>query len=465
VVLRYTTPGMLAIHVPARAGSARAVLMPTTMPTSVELPLLVWTPDAARAQHLRRVLQQSGRACTIVTNESELLSQVGAAHSICAPQHLVLIEPVASLSPLLDRLNEAGGGPPQPASWIGSRPLDFEPLVSTLAWAWWPIDLLDDDAQLVVALRTDAARRRRDVAAQGEIKRLRSQLDERIWVERAKGVLMSASGITEETAFGLLRDGSMHANLRVGEVSRAVIESAGWADAVNRAGQLRMLSQRLVKLAAQRLHRIDSRQSVESGAEAANRIQANLDFLASQASIHSGPPDLRDALLATQAAWLGLKALVTPPPSVDSLIAADAQADVLLAHADHLTGTLEAAAGRRALRIVNLCGRQRMRVQRLGKFALLCALRHLPLGTEQWRPHLDEFEAALCELEKAPLSSVGIRDALTLARGEWSRLIQGLNHADPGERCRILSRKSDALLDTFDHLTDAYEHSLQLLMS
>ena len=45
------------------------------------------------------------------------------------------------------------------------------------------------------------------------------------------------------------------ANLKLAEVSRSVIDAARWAEAVNRAGQLRMLSQRLVALAAQRLAR------------------------------------------------------------------------------------------------------------------------------------------------------------------------------------------------------------------
>ena len=76
-----------------------------------------------------------------------------------------------------------------------------------------------------------------------------------------------------------------------------------------------------------------------------------------------------------------------------------------------------------------------------------------------------EFERALRELEAAPLSSVEIRDALMLARGEWSRLVLALNHSDRLEGLSTLTRKSDALLATFDRLTDAYEHSLQVLMS
>jgi hypothetical protein len=98
----------------------------------------------------------------------------------------------------------------------------------------------------------DALKRKRAGSAKLALARpnsptLRTRMDERKWVDRAKGLLMSARGIGEDEAFGLLRGAAMHANLRLGEVSRSVIEAAQWADAINRAGQLRMLSQRLVR--------------------------------------------------------------------------------------------------------------------------------------------------------------------------------------------------------------------------
>ena len=73
---------------------------------------------------------------------------------------------------------------------------------------------------------------------------------ERKLVDRAKGILMRARQVSEDEAFRVLRAASMHSNQRVGQVSQHVIDAARFAEAVNRAGQLRMLSQRLVKLYA-----------------------------------------------------------------------------------------------------------------------------------------------------------------------------------------------------------------------
>ena len=68
----------------------------------------------------------------------------------------------------------------------------------------------------------------------------------------------------------------MHANLRLGEVSRSVIEAARWAEAINRAGQLRMLAQRLARLAAQTLAQVDVKRSREQRRQTADRVVQNL---------------------------------------------------------------------------------------------------------------------------------------------------------------------------------------------
>jgi hypothetical protein len=137
----------------------------------------------------------------------------------------------------------------------------------------------------------------------------------------------------------------------------------------------------------------------------------------------------------------------------------------LLAAAENLTDALEQGGARRALRLVNLCGRQRMRVQRVAKDALLAALLGEPARREALAPLLDEFGAALQELERAPLTSAETREALDNARDEWLRLLRGADAADRAEGRALLAASSDALLDAFDRLTASYERSLQVIMS
>ena len=355
-----------------------------------------------------------------------------------------------------------------PISAFGAPPDDVAALLAGGLTGWWPAAVLSDPPVLRAALALDQARWQQAAQARVELARAREQLDERKWVDRAKGVLMSARGIGEDEAFRLLRGAAMHANLRVGEVSRSVTEASQWADAINRAGQLRMLSQRLVKLAAQRLAGIDARRARALQDDAAQRVQDNLDHLvhlAASPPLASAPASTHDALAAAHQAWLVLQQALTQRQTPAALAESDQRAMALLASAEGLTDALEQGGARRALKLVNLCGRQRMRVQRVAKDALLATLLNEPARLDALTPLLDEAEATLLELEQAPLASAETRAALAAARDEWLRLLRGLRSADSAEGRALLAASSDALLDVFDRLTASYEHSLQVIMS
>ena len=77
---------------------------------------------------------------------------------------------------------------------------------------------------------------------------MNTRFEERKSVDRAKGILMQARQVSDDDAFALLRSAAMRSKQRLGQLSQQIIQSAQSADALNRAGQLRMLSQRLVKL-------------------------------------------------------------------------------------------------------------------------------------------------------------------------------------------------------------------------
>ena len=308
------------------------------------------------------------------------------------------------------------------------------------------------------ALALAAARRRHDDALRRVASRAHEQLDERKWVDRAKGVLMSARGLGEDEAFRLLRGAAMSVNLRLGELSRAVCEAARWADAMNRAGQLRMLSQRLVRLAAQQLLRIESRGAAALSAASAQRVRDNLEMLAAQCAGSTAQP----ALAHAEQRWAALaQALQAPRIDAAALRRIDTAAAAMLEAAESLTEALQAAAGRRALNIVNQCGRQRMRAQRIAKDCLLAAAARdtsCPDGA------LDAFEAAQKELEQAPLTSPEIRATLAQVRDEWLRLLGGVRAAQTGDGRRALVLASEAILERLDALTAAYEHSFQVIM-
>jgi hypothetical protein len=336
------------------------------------------------------------------------------------------------------------------------------------AQGWWPPAVWRDPAALKVALAWDAALWRRETALREARQAARRQLEERIWVDRAKGVLMSARGIGEDEAFRLLRGASMQTNLKVGQVSRSVLEAAQWADAVNRSGLLRMLSQRVVRLGAERLAGAQGRVTTvarKAMEEALARGQENLEVLAALPRPREHGVTLETTLEATRTAWATLKNLLHVRPTADTLRQADQQAERVLHLAEQLTAALEQAGGRSTLNIINQCGRQRMRVQRLAKQALLSTALG-PDGTQADVPALmDDIEQTLAELDRAPLTSTEIQAELALAREQWLQLLRGLRTADTASGRSTLTQSADALLTIFDRLTAAYEHSLQVIMS
>ncbi len=309
------------------------------------------------------------------------------------------------------------------------------------------------------------ARHHHDSALQRAVASAQANLEERKWIDRAKGVLMASLELDEAEAFRLLRGAAMSVNLRIGELSQAVFESARWADAMNRAGQLRMLSQRLVRIVAQQLLRIDTRDAAALAEQSVQRVRENLKMLVRQCAA----TDAQAACAHTERCWQALSAaLAAPRIDAQALDRIDALASNMLAAAEHLTETLQATVGRRALHIVNQCGRQRMRVQRIAKESLLAAVQP-PSGASQAIPQrhsaaLDDFEAAQRELEETPLTSPQIRSILEQVRDEWHRLLTGLEASATSVGRRALVQASESMLLLLDSLTAAYEHSFQVIM-
>src|SRR5260221_1307189 len=61
---------------------------------------------------------------------------------------------------------------------------------------------------------------------EGELERTRSALEERKIIDRAKGILMKAKNLTEESAYALLRKTAMNENKKIAEGSQSGVTAA-----------------------------------------------------------------------------------------------------------------------------------------------------------------------------------------------------------------------------------------------
>ena len=304
------------------------------------------------------------------------------------------------------------------------------------------------------------ARFKRERAQREAMEELTQRFEERKVVDRAKGILMFARRIPEDDAFRLLRDAAMHSKQRVGQVAQQLVDAAQQAARVNRAGQLRMLSQRLVKLYALAVSG-DAAATAELRATSA-QVDDRIERLGQTLS----RPTFGDLLDATLQSWSGLHVALGKAPERARLGEVDAAAEQLLESAERLTHALEVASPLAALEVVNRAGRQRMLSQRLAKQALLAALGDAPLADRAAAAAVETiaaFEATLRHLDAAPLGTPAQRSSLAAAAAEWQRMLAGVRDAADAPGRQTLAAASDALLARFEQLTVEYGRMAQQL--
>jgi AmiR/NasT family two-component response regulator len=299
------------------------------------------------------------------------------------------------------------------------------------------------------------------------LENIATRYEERKAVDRAKGILMRTQSLSDDDAFRALRSAAMSSNQRMGQLSQHIIQSARAAESVNRAGQLRMLSQRLVKL-----HLLQTVSVKE--AEHAVLLQASVQWVESNLALlckNLPEPTYSDLLERVATPWVYLKAALAQGDT----IAVEDSAEALLLGAERLTGSLESAGTGAPLQVLNLAGRQRMLSQRFAKFALLASLRvtdsaEFRKAHEGMRAVQQEFEEALTYLNGIPLSTPDIHADLGAAGVAWLQMVNASREAQRKPAARrtahqeALADGSETLLVLFERLSVHYEHSMQMLM-
>ena len=309
-------------------------------------------------------------------------------------------------------------------------------------------------------LHVAQARFRQDRLLRDALSDVRHRFDERKLVDRAKGILMRVRNISEDEAYATLRSAAMAGKQRIGQVAQQVIDASRYAEAVNRAGQLRMLSQRLVKLYALMCADVTPEVTANLCRDSIAQIEANLAILGRTLS----KPTFGDLIEAVSTPWGQLKAALAAAPAVARLAAIDAQAERLLTQAEALTRTLETAGFAAALHVINVSGRQRMLAQRLAKLAIVASLAPGSAGRDAMTTAETAFVDGLAYLARIPLSSPEIRAALDAAVADWTLYRPALARASEPAARNEIATLSEALLGHFETLTDLYERGMQMLM-
>ena len=314
--------------------------------------------------------------------------------------------------------------------------------------------------RLLSIIQVARARFRHEQLLKEELSGLSRRFEERKLVDRAKGVLMRSRRVTEDEAFELLRSLAMRTRQRIGVVSQSVIDMSRAGEAVNRSGQLRMLSQRIVMCYAQSLAGLDGEGAKQILADCMVRIDANLGILRKAIST-KGYGDLVDRVGAS---WHDMTVICAEPPQLERLELLNTRAESMLKDAENLTDFLEASGLVSSLHVLNVSGRQRMLTQRISKLCFMLALDPTAQRIAHLRALVEQFQAAMDYLQEVPLSSAGIRDNLAMVVADWSRLRELLLSLGDPTTLDQVSNASERLLDVFERLTDQYEQAMQMLI-
>ena len=228
------------------------------------------------------------------------------------------------------------------------------------------------------------------------------------------------------------------------------------ADAVNKAGRLRMLSQRLVKAW------LALGQGVET--ERAQRVLddslAQFDRQLVELRAFASAPAAQATYRELDNAWGPFKGqLVGRRPELSAAPALLAQDARILALAHQGTQQLEALSDKPTGPLINQAGRQRMLSQRMAKYRLASSSPALAgEAREQIQTARREFVQTLDALDAAPQATRAIRDEVALARGQWVFFDQALTRPQlgAGRESADLFISSENLLLVMDRITGLY---------
>ncbi len=228
------------------------------------------------------------------------------------------------------------------------------------------------------------------------------------------------------------------------------------AQIVDRAGSLRMLSQRIAKAYCQLGQGVLASDAETILAKSVSRFNGALVTVRANAAVP------QNVIKLIESDWSQLRDLAIVAPSKDAFKKVDALADTLTENADALAAQLATALGVQSARWTNLSGRQRMLSQRMAKsaFALMWGLDGKAYA-QQYDAARTQFNAALIELQRAP------HNAPLIARNlEMAEIQAGLFDTALGSRNDIakltaprainVARTNERLLELFDEITNQF---------
>lgn len=230
---------------------------------------------------------------------------------------------------------------------------------------------------------------------------------------------------------------------------------------VNKAGRLRMLSQRMAKCW------LMLGRGILPGRARSMLKQSILQFERQLNELAALPvnKEVRQAQITLLELWHNYKPLLANPATPNHVRKLFKANEKLLAAAHNLTLAFANALDTPTGQIINLAGRERMLSQRMAKLYMLMEWESTGIDNIRCRTALtdaiDEFEAGLALLAEEVRDLPQIRNQVERARRHWQLMRTTLESSDnPGQQTASVCSFSEQLMKKMDTAIALYEQKL-----